>query len=170
MHERSPLPRMVAATLALLGVIDSAYLTLHHYRPSVTLSCPVGGGNCETVQTSAWSTLPPGGSGVPVALIGIAGYAVLLLLALGALQRDRVGGIAMPPLLLLLASSGLAFSFYLTVLQLFVIGAICFWCALSALCELGIWIAAWVDWRAWRREHSGEAREAPLGRNVSQGW
>lgn len=168
MRERTPIPRMAAALLSLLAVIDSAYLALHHYRPSVSLSCPVGGG-CETVQGSAWSTLPPGGSGVSVALLGVVGYAVLLLLALMALQRDHVGGVSMPPLLLLVATGGLMFSFYLTVLQVFVIGAICFWCALSALCTLGIWIAAWVDWRAWRREHVGKAREAPLGRNVSQG-
>jgi uncharacterized membrane protein len=160
MNERSLFPRMAAALLALLGLIDSAYLTIHHYRPSVSLSCPVGGG-CETVQTSAWSTLPPGGNGVPVALIGVLGYAVLLGLALVSLQRDHVGAVAVPPLLLMVASGGLVFSFYLSFLQLFVIGAICFWCVMSALFELGIFIAALVDWRAWQQEQVEDPFDAP---------
>ncbi len=169
MNERSLLPRMAAALLALLGLIDGAYLTLHHYRPSINLRCPVGGG-CETVQGSAWSTLPPGGAGVPVALIGVVGYAVLLLLALVAFQRERIGPVAVPPLLLLVASGGLVFSLYLTFLQLFVIGAICFWCAMSALCELGIWLAAVVDWRAWRRESAIDTTvdAPPLRREAAQ--
>jgi len=145
---RSLYPRMVAAVLALLGLFDALYLTLNHYLPSVSLVCPVGGG-CETVQTSSWSTLPPGG-GIPVALVGVAGYALLLLIALIALQRDQVGRLALPTLLLLIASGGIGMSVYLVVLQLVVIRAICFWCMISALLESGIWIAAWLDWRRWR--------------------
>jgi len=159
---------MLVALLALLGLIDSAYLAIHHYRPGVSLSCPVGGG-CETVQTSAWSTLPPGGTGVPVALIGVADYVVLLVLALVALQHDRVDAVAVPPLLLLMGSGGLAFSVYLTFLQLFVIGALCFWCAMSALFELGIFGAALVDWRMWRRNEAGISGNAPSpGREARQ--
>lgn len=170
MGERSLAARMTAALVALFGLIDAAYLTIHHYRPSVSLSCPVGGGSCETVQTSAWSTFPPGGSGVPVALIGVMGYAVLFVLALLVVQRDRVGPVALPSLLLLVASGGLAFSLYLTFLQLAVIGAVCFWCAMSALFELAIWVAAFVDWRAWCREQAGAAFDTPpLSRKAPQG-
>lgn len=169
MSERSLLPRMAAAMLALVGLIDSTYLTIHHYRPSISLVCPVGGG-CETVQTSMWSMFPPGSNGIPVALMGVIGYSVLLLLALLSLQRDRIGPIAVPSALLLVASGGLAFSFYLTFLQLFVIQAICFWCVISALCELGIWTAALINWRAWRKEQTSDAQAAPaLGREAVPG-
>lgn len=172
MTERALWPRMTAALLALLGLIDSAYLTIHHYRPSVTLSCPVGGG-CETVQSSIWSTLPPGNGGIPVALIGVGGYAVLVMLALVALQRDRVGSIVVPTVLLLVAGGGLFFSIYLTVVQLFVIGTVCFWCAMSALFEVGIFVAAFVNWRAWRREEAAQAQDPSvtpsLGQGVAQG-
>ena len=167
MTERALWPRMTAALLALLGLIDSAYLTLHHYRPSVSLSCPVGGG-CETVQSSIWSTLPPGSGGIPVALIGVVGYAVLVVLALVALQRDRVGTIPVPTVLLLVATGGLFFSVYLTAVQLFVIGAVCFWCAMSALFELGIFIAAFVNWRAWRREEAEAAQETSATPSLGQ--
>ena len=53
-------------------------------------------------------------------------------------------------LLLTLASIGLLFSLYLSYLQLFEIKAICFWCVVSALIELGIWVAALLDWRQVR--------------------
>lgn len=145
MQTRSFYPRMAAALLALLGLLDAAYLTLNHYQPALGLVCPIGGG-CETVQTSRWSTLPPGG-GIPVALVGVIGYALLLFLAVMSLQRERLGGLSLPSLLLLVASGGLLGSLYFVALQLWVIRAICFWCMASALLEMGIWVAAYVDWR-----------------------
>jgi uncharacterized membrane protein len=42
------------------------------------------------------------------------------------------------------------FSLYLVYLQVAVIGAICFWCVISALIETGIWVAALLGWRAAR--------------------
>jgi uncharacterized membrane protein len=45
---------------------------------------------------------------------------------------------------------GLLFSIYLSYLQLFEIKAICFWCVISALIKLGIWVAALLDWRQAR--------------------
>jgi uncharacterized membrane protein len=148
MRDRSLYPRMAAALLALLGLFDSAHLTLSRYQESADLICPVGGG-CETVQMSRWSTFPSG-DGIPVALIGLLGYTALLMLALVALQRDWLGRLPIPSLLLMLASGGMLFSFYLTVLQFFVIQAICFWCIASAVLELGIFVAVVADWRAWR--------------------
>lgn len=148
MPDRSFYPRMATALLALLGLLDSAYLTLNRYQERIDLVCPVGGG-CETVQMSRWSTFPPG-DGVPVALIGLLGYTTLLVLAFIALQYDRIGKLPVPLLLLVLASGGVLFSLYLTVLQFFVIRAICFWCITSALLELGIFGVVLIDWRAWR--------------------
>lgn len=148
MPARSPYPRMIAATLALLGLLDAAYLTLDRYEENVGLVCPVGGG-CETVQNSAWSTLPPG-DGVPVALIGVVGYATLLGLALAGLHRERLGRLAFAPALLAASSAGLLFALYLTALQIFVIGALCSWCLASATLQLGIWLAALTEWRTWR--------------------
>lgn len=149
MMTRAPYPRMAVALLALLGLLDSAYLTLERFVPDVGMVCLTGGG-CETVQRSSWSTLPPGG-GVPVAVLGIVGYGALLVVALLALQRDRVLMLSLPVALLALASGGVLFSLYLTYLQFAVIGAVCSWCLLSAMLELGIFVAALIDWRAWRR-------------------
>ena len=149
MIARNPIPRMAIALLSLLGLLDSAYLTLERFVPDISLVCLTGGG-CETVQRSSWSTLPPGG-GVPVAVLGIAGYSALLVMALLALQSDHVLMLLLPVGLLVLASGGVLFSLYLTYLQFAVIGAVCSWCLLSAMLELGIFVATLIDWRAWRR-------------------
>lgn len=148
MSQRTLAPRMLVTLLALLGLLDAAYLTVTRYVGSIALACPVGGG-CEAVQTSRWSTIPPG-AGVSIAVIGIIGYTLLLLLGLTMLQRDYIGAVALPTLLVFLAGGGVLFAIYLTALQLFVIHAICFWCVVSALIELSIFVAALIDWRQWR--------------------
>lgn len=147
--ERSLYPRMALSLLALLGFLDSLYLSLTRLQPQIPLACVVGGNGCETVQTSPWSTLPPG-SGVPVAFIGVAGYLVLLTLGLVSLQTDVLKNLALPVVIFAISSAGILFSVYLVVIQLFIIKAVCFWCMMSATFELAIWVAALLDWRAWR--------------------
>jgi len=146
--QHSPYPRMAIALMALIGLFDAAYLSLERATGG-TLVCPVGGG-CETVQSSVYSTL----LGVPVAYIGVAGYAVLLLTALLALNLERVAGVSLAAVLLALASIALVAGIYFSYLQVAVIGAVCFWCAVSALLDLGIWVAALLNWRMARSEHS----------------
>lgn len=160
--ERSLFPRMGITLLALLGLIDSAYLTLTRFFPAVDLACPLTGGGCETVQMSPWSTLPPGG-GIPIAVLGIIGYILLFALGMTALQIERVGRVALPMALLLVASAGFAFAIYLTSIQLFVIGTICFWCMLSALMMVSIWIAALIDWRMWRGGETSQPHPPMVG-------
>jgi len=119
--------RMGAALMSLLGLLVSAYLYLYKIGRIGTLACGTGG--CETVQTSSWSRF----LGVEVALIGLIGYAVLLVVALVALRPDQVE--RRPPALVLtaLAAGGVLFTAYLTYLELFVIHAICRWCVGSAV-------------------------------------
>jgi uncharacterized membrane protein len=155
--ENSPYPRMAAALLALLGLLDSIYLSLERLTGGA-LVCPVGGG-CETVQSSAYALF----LGFPVAYIGVIGYLALLVVALVSLNVERIGGVSVSGVLLALASAGLLFSLYLTYLQIAVIGAICFWCATSALLELAIWVAAYVNWRAGRG-----GLETPRGHPVTR--
>jgi uncharacterized membrane protein len=71
--------------------------------------------------------------GVPVALIGIGGY-VAILVAWILAQRSR-GAVRMwaGRALLALTLIGTAGSLVLTILEPFVIGAVCLWCCGSAL-------------------------------------
>ena len=145
-NEYSPFPRMAAALLSLLGLLDAAYLALERITGG-PITCPVGGG-CETVQSSPYALL----FGVPVAFIGVAGYAALLVVALLSLQEMNLGSISPDVLLLALASIALLAGVYFMYLQVAVIGAICFWCAMAALLDLLIWLAALINWRLMRQE------------------
>src|SRR4051812_5343946 len=99
--DHSPFARMAAALLSLLGLLDAVYLALERITGG-PIACPIGGG-CETVQSSAYALL----LGIPVAFIGVVGYALLLIVALASLQTERLGGISLDALLLALASMAL---------------------------------------------------------------
>ena len=118
--------------LASAGTLVSAYLTWVHYSGSLALCIGVGG--CEAVQTSRFSMVGP----VPVALIGLAGFAVMLVAAIDlARGADRW--------LVVLFGSSLAaclYTGYLTYLELFVLGAICPWCVSVAVCAVLIFALA----------------------------
>ena len=137
--------RMSAALLSLIGLFISAYLYLYKIGRIGTLAC--GTGACETVQLSSWSRF----AGVDVSLIGIVGYAVLLVLSLFALQPGLFSQRWPAATLSLLAGLGVAFTVYLTYLELFVIHAVCRWCLGSAVIILAILIATLLDLRRLSR-------------------
>jgi uncharacterized membrane protein len=151
--EHSPAAGMAAALLSLLGLLDAAYLALERIIGG-PIACPVGGG-CETVQSSAYAVI----LGIPVAFIGVAGYAVLLVVALLSLQAPDLSGISLDLLLLALASTALLAGVYFMYVQIALIGAICFWCATAALLDLLIWLAALVNWR-WSRQEAKQQAHA----------
>jgi uncharacterized membrane protein len=133
--------RMTAALLSLTGLFISAYLYLYKIGKIGSLSCGTGG--CETVQWSPWSRV----AGIEVSLVGVLGYASLLVLCLAALQPNMVH--RRGPALLLAVLSGVAvlFTLYLTYLELFVIHAICRWCVASGVVIVGIFILSLFDLR-----------------------
>lgn len=131
--------RMTAALLSLAGLFISAYLYLYKIGKIGTLACGTGG--CETVQLSSWSRV----AGLEVSLIGVVGYAALLLLSLASLQPGLIHRQWPSTLMALLAGVGAGFSAYLTCLELFVIHAICRWCVASALVIVGILVVALLD-------------------------
>jgi uncharacterized membrane protein len=110
----------VAGGLTLAGLAVAGYLTWAHYA-GADVVCLRGGG-CETVQKSSYSEI----AGMPVAVLGLAFYATMLLL-LGWDSEDARFGAAS------LAIVGVVFSVYLVVLQAFVIDAYCIWCLANDL-------------------------------------
>jgi uncharacterized membrane protein len=115
------------AALAVIGLAISAYLTWVHYA-GIEPVCS-GISDCERVQNSSYAELV----GVPVAVLGVVGYAALL-----ASLWARVEATA------LLAYLALAFSGYLTWAEVFRIDAICQWCVASAIVTLLIAVLATV--------------------------
>ena len=109
--------RIAIGLLAVAGLGVAGYLTYARYA-HVELICSTGG--CETVQRSRYAVV----AGVPVAVLGLVGYAVLLMTAvLPQAWAAAVGAGA--------ALFGLLFAVYLLVVQLAVIDAVCQWCVAS---------------------------------------
>jgi uncharacterized membrane protein len=113
--------RRAIAALAVLGLGISAYLTWVHYAGIEPVCSSIS--NCERVQSSDYAEL----AGIPVAVLGVVGYAALLVSLRGPVEFTA-----------LLAYVALLFSAYLTWAELFQIDAICQWCVASAIASLAI--------------------------------
>ena len=87
---------LVIAVLALAGIAVSSLALQNHYAKSASSYCDLGESfNCDIVNRSTYSVV----LGLPVALIGIIGYAMLL--ALSTLYRAK----AETPAMLLIGGS-----------------------------------------------------------------
>jgi uncharacterized membrane protein len=112
--------------LSLLGILVSGYLSVKRLTGG-SLACSRWA-QCDAVNNSGYAKI----YGVPVAFIGLAGYLVLLGVALAALQTWGPTHRRLLAISFVLALGGVGFSAYLTYIELFVIEAICNWCVASA--------------------------------------
>lgn len=131
-----PTTRMLIALLSMIGAFVSFYLMAYSLGWMGSLICGVS--SCETVQQSSYSKIGP----IPVAAIGLLGYLILLVLAVLGLQPGRRRSKPIGVLLLAGAAVGVAFSAYLTWLEVAVIHAWCIWCVTSAILITLIFFAA----------------------------
>lgn len=114
---------LAIAILAVLGIAVSSVSLDHHFRKSKTTYCDFGQSfNCDIVNRSEYSTV----AGVPVALIGILGYAALL--AFATFYREKA---ETPGILVLGSIGGLGFALYLTYIEKYVLFAWCILCLTS---------------------------------------
>ncbi len=117
--------------LSILGVFDASYLTAKHYLDGAVY-CPIGK-SCETVLTSEYSTFYE----IPVSLFGAFFYLAILILSLLCFETNKKRFIKT---MFFLSGMGLAVSAYFFYLQLSVIKAFCFYCVISAIDTLLIFI------------------------------
>ena len=109
--------RWVLVVLGILGVVVASLALREHYRTD-TSPCSINDRwDCGIVNHSPYAKF----GGIPVAVIGIAGYLLLGLLAMGRSYR----------LMLLPALIGLAFSLYLTRIEARILGVYCIYCVIS---------------------------------------
>ncbi len=106
--------------MAVLGLGVSGYLSVERIMGSDP-ACVIGGG-CATVQASDYAEL----AGVPVAYLGVLAYALLLTSAL-------IPGLPGRVLALVVGIGSAFFSLWLTVVEIWIIHAICPWCVASAV-------------------------------------
>ena len=128
-----PLAPFYLIALALVGLGDTLYLSYFQYLNLIP-SCAIAG--CDIVLTSAHSKF----FGVPWSYIGLVYYLYLLALAVLLSIDPRSWGLRFGALLY--TAVGVAYSLWAVFyIQLSVIGALCQYCAISALitlCAFGV--------------------------------
>lgn len=114
---------VIIALLALAGVIVSAISLERHYATSASGFCDFNQKfNCDLVNRSEYSSVV----GIPVAAIGVAGYALLFVLsAFQPAKRET------PTRLFVAAIAGLAFALYLTYVEAYKLETWCVLCLSS---------------------------------------
>jgi len=136
--------RMIIAALALVGVFVALYLTLYKLGMIGHLACTIGG--CERVNTSQWATF----LGLPVAAWGLGFYIAAFVVAFVGTLPEYVDRRGISIILAAMSTVGVAFSGWLTYLELNVIEAICQYCVVSAIIVTIIWIVSLADLRTAR--------------------
>jgi len=125
---------VLIALLALAGMVVSAISLERHYATSASGFCDFNQKfNCDLVNRSEYSSIV----GVPVAGIGVAGYALLLVLS--AFQQVRR---ETPNRLFAVAIAGLAFALYLTYIEAYKLETWCILCLSSLAVIAGITLLA----------------------------
>jgi len=125
---------LAISLLAVVGMALSAVSLKNHYSGEKTEYCDLGDNfNCDLVNRSVYSRVGP----VPVAAIGLVGYAALF--ALSRLRRRAAAA-----LMLLGALAGLTFALYLTYIEAYVLGVWCILCLGSLALIAGITVLSGV--------------------------
>lgn len=143
MNRRLQMLMNLIAILAVGGVAVSSVSLQHHYAKSKTAYCDIGENfNCDIVNRSEYSEV----AGVPVALIGMLGYAALIGLATVYRERRET-----PSLILGGAVAGLGFALYLTYIEARVLGVWCILCLSSLALIIAIAMVSSMMWVQSRR-------------------
>lgn len=135
-------PAALLASLDTIGLLIASYLSITELSGNLPVCGPLKG--CETVAASPYSRIDIAGHPIPVAVFGVILSITLLSLALAWWRTDDVRLLAAHYGLSLV---GVMFEVYFTYLELFVIGAVCVWCAsygISLLLRFLVSLVVWV--------------------------
>jgi uncharacterized membrane protein len=127
--------RLVSAILAVIGLLDSLYLTW----AKLTHTAVICGGSseCQTVNDSPYAEI----AGIPISLLGMGAYIVILVL-LYLDKRGRFWDEYSKIFVFGITLAGVLYSAYLTFIEVAVIYAICPYCVVSAVVMLLLFIIA----------------------------
>ncbi len=109
---------------AMIGLGDTLYLSYFQYLGKVP-TCAISG--CEKVLTSEYSHF----LGVPLSYLGLVYFAYFFCLAIFLAYDPTSKGLRLA--VALYAGLGLLLSIGFELTQIFLIGALCIYCAISAL-------------------------------------
>jgi len=124
--------QVTVSLVTLVGVIVSAYMAY----VEVTANPAVCGviGDCNAVQQSEYASL----MGIPIGVIGVIGYLLMFMVNIAINRVPYKYQSQFLTMLKVLVGGAAVFTIYLTILEPFVIGAVCAWCLLSALIVLNL--------------------------------
>lgn len=145
---RPRVARRSMIALASLGLVIAGYMSYQHYSFFGSLPHVACIGDCDRVPNSTYAEL----AGVPVALLGLVGYAAILgslLVRQSEAAQRRTAALSL---------IGLVFSVYLTYRELVTMQQVCPLCLVSAL--VLTLLASVASWRVVRREAGAQT---PVG-------
>ncbi|NQU83351.1 MAG: vitamin K epoxide reductase family protein [Parcubacteria group bacterium] len=119
--------------LSVGGIIDASYL-LYKKVKKIPLSCPIND-DCSVVTQSKWSKV----FGIHNETLGVINYIFLVLVVIVSLFLSQWAQTIFL-FLLFITGAGFLYSLYLTYIQAFRIKSFCFYCLISAILSLLIFI------------------------------
>lgn len=124
MKKRSlALTNRIVFVLSLIGIGIAFYILQAYLRQSAILCLNSG---CEVVRNSQYSYI----FGIPVPALGLFGYAFLAVLSfMRSMTESRKLSLA----LIITSALGFLLVLWFTYAEIFLIKAICMWCALSTI-------------------------------------
>ena len=147
-------PGVVLAVLDLIGLAIASYLSVVELQGALPYCGPLKG--CEEVALSEYSRI----GGIPVAVFGVALSIALLIFAVAWTRSGRIELLAAHYGLSLI---GVVFEVYFTYLEVFVIGAVCVWCAGYGVSLVARFAVALYAWRRRAGQASGASRRLTFG-------
>lgn len=116
--------KQISLALVVIGLLVSIYMTI--YKLTDNNAMCLGSGDCSAVNASKYSEI----YGIPVALVGVAGYAAILILHL---LEERGDFLRRNAILFLfgLALAGFLFTLYLIYVEIALLRALCPFCLAS---------------------------------------
>ncbi len=131
--EVTPWSKAAFLLFLIIGLIVAIYMSYIEMSHTEALCGPVG--DCNAVQQSPYAYLF---GIIPIGAIGLLGYCSIGLIWLAANYGLEIYQLNYYLILMILTAIGTIFSIYLTIVEIFVIGATCIWCLTSAIVITGL--------------------------------
>jgi uncharacterized membrane protein len=117
--------------LSFIGFLDATYLAIEKLLGN-SITCYIFEG-CQTVNNSAYSQI----FGIPLSFFGAIFYLAIFLCSIRYLQTKHK---TIFKTIFYFSCFSALFGIYLSILQIFVIKALCIYCLISAACSVGLFI------------------------------
>ena len=150
-------PKIIIAILSTVGVVDTGAITLKEWGFLTSLSCPGIQNGCANVLNSPWGTLFENNQiNLPLSLAGLITYLSILVLTIFLSvnlisSKDSLNKIIWW-LIFLISCGSSTFSFLLINIMFLKIKSYCFFCILSSILSLSIFIVSIIGAKFESRE------------------